>query len=196
MKKSIIPFLFVILFLIGCTPSPQPVEPSQSNSLPTGPNTSLLEEDKIPSIGGISLNDSTEKVTNILGSEFTVKDIEEGGYFGEPYYERTYNNGMKLIIGKDSGKVLQIMSTSVNTPTEMGVKIGDASSLVLQQYRAKYTEPVSLHGAGTLEGWFEVGDGQLLIFDFDASDDTMVNQKIEPDSKVERLILAYSKFMD
>lgn len=199
MKKLSIT-LIITLFLIGCGPSEQiPQQPNpapQTTPSPTQTNPTPIEEDKIPSIGGISLGDSVEKVNSILGTEYTSKAIEDGGYFGEPYYERTYNKGLKLIIGKNSGKVLQIMSTDPNAATELGIKISDPSETILQRYRTKYKEPVSPHGAGTLQGWFEVENGQLMIFDFDAEDESMVNEKIDPNSKVERLILAYSKFLD
>lgn len=197
MFKNIILVILILALLTGCTTTPElNKQPPPTNLIPVNPTPSPGVEDKVPSIGGISLGDSKEKVTNALGSDFEVNYIDEGGYFGEPYDERTYNNGIKLILGKNSGKVLQIMSTAVNMPTEMDAKIGDDSASVLQKYRAKYKEPVSVHGAGKLEGWFEVGDDQLMIFDFDADDETMVNQKIETDSKIEKMILVYSKFMD
>lgn len=197
MYKYILLVIIMLTMLIGCTPAPDlNKQPSQTNPFPGNPTPSPGVEDKVPGIGGISLGDSSEKVTNILGPEFEVNSIDEDGYYGEPYDERTYSNGLKLILGKRSGKVLQIMSTAALMSTELDTKIGDDSASVLQKYRAKYKEPVSQHGAGKLDGWFEVGDDQLMIFDFNANDETLVNKKIEPDSKIEQIILVYSTFMD
>ncbi|NLI92916.1 MAG: hypothetical protein GX434_12185 [Peptococcaceae bacterium] len=206
MSTKIAALLLAFFLFTGCTPAADPnkqtppagnVQTSPTSpASPTSPSPRVPGVDQTPGIGGISLGDSTAKVTNILGSEYQEKYIDEDGYFGEPYYERTYSVGIQFILGKNTAKVLQITSTAENMATDMGIKIGDPAANVLQKYREKYKEPVSQHGAGTLEGWFEVEDGQLMIFDFNANDETMVNQKISKDAKVERIILAYSKFMD
>lgn len=194
--------LIVALVLSGCASTPlppqQPQQPQPPQTTPSVNNqtASPLEEDSTPSIGGISLGDSTGKVDKSLGLDFQLVSIEDGGYFGESYQERTYPNGIKIILGKSSGKVLQIMSTDANLTTDLGIKIGDVSEEILQTYRVKYKEPVSQHGSDKLNGWFEVGNGQLMIFDFTANDESMVNQVIKPESKVERIVLTYSHFMD
>lgn len=199
----IIPLMlaFFLIFLSGCgSPQAPQGSPLPQSSQPQDPasvhSISSLGGNTTPSIGGICLGDSTDKVNRILDSEFSILTIDDGGYFGEPYQERTYPNGLKIIIGKSSSLVLQIMSTAPNLPTDLGIKIGDGSDRILRTYRANYKEPVSQHGSGQLFGWFDVGNDQLMIFDFDADDESMVNKEIKPDSKVERIILAYSNFMD
>lgn len=195
MVKNLLSILLIILVISSCATEKSPQagdKPQPNTSSPTAP----LAENKTPSIGGISLGDSAQRVTTELGSEFQVLTIEEEGYYGEPYEERSYKNGLTLVIGRNSQRVLQISSTAVNAPTELDVRIGDPANSVLTKYRAQYQEPVSPHGAGKLEGWFEVGDGQLMIFDFKADDDTLVNQTITAGSKVEQIVLAYAQFMD
>jgi hypothetical protein len=150
---------------------------------------------EVPSIAGISLGDSIKKVEMIFGENYKDTLYEEFGHFGEPYYVREYD-GISLIIGKDSEKVLEIDVLSDKYETWLGDKIGDAADVVLPKYREKFTEPVSIHDGSTLEGWFELGDGLLLIFDFDKDDEMIINPEITSDSKVEVIKLTHMAYMD
>lgn len=148
-------------------------------------------------IAGISLGDSRDKVREILGDEYEETFQEEGGYFGESYYTWDYNKkGISFIIGKDSEKVLEIELTGGELSTNMGDNVGDTAKKVLEKYRAKFKEPISIHTDEKLAGWFDLGDTLLLIFDFDKDDGTPVNNNIQPDSKVEMIKLTSSMFMD
>jgi hypothetical protein len=148
-------------------------------------------------IAGISLGDSKDKVKEYLGDDYKEIYQEEGGYFGEAYYVWDYSNkGITFIIGKDSGKVLEIELTGGELSTNMGDKVGDTAKDILEKYRAKYKEPTSIHTNEKLEGWFDLGDTLLIIFDFDKDDGSLVNGKIQPDSKVEMIKLTSSMFLD
>ncbi len=108
----------------------------------------------------------------------------------------SYFSGIYLIVGKDSDKVLEINLTSDKYQTWLGDKIGVTADEVLSKYRDKYTEPVSIHSNEKLEGWFELGDGILIIFDFDKDDDMIVNIEITSDSKVELIKLTNIMYLD
>ena len=73
------------------------------------------------------------------------------------------------------------------------VKVGDDSKTVLETYKPAYEEAVSRHRDEVLEGWFLKGEEAVIIFDFDKSDDSVVNTNVTSESKVEKVILAYWK---
>ncbi|HHY78421.1 MAG TPA: hypothetical protein GX498_07970 [Clostridiales bacterium] len=75
----------------------------------------------------------------------------------------------------------------------MGIKVGDDAKTALKAYSTKYKRVISRHTNEELEGWFHVGDEAIIIFDFDKSDNTVVNSTVTPDSDVEEIILAYWK---
>jgi len=148
-------------------------------------------------IAGISLGDSSDKVKELLGDDYKETEQEEGGYFGESYYVWDYSDkGIYFIIGKDSDKVFEIELYAGDLKTNMGDKVGDTAKDILDKYRAKYEEPTSIHSDEKLEGWFDLGDTLLIIFDFNKDDESLVNDKIQPDSKVEIIKLTSSMFMD
>lgn len=150
-----------------------------------------------PSLGGISPGDTSEKVIEILGdnySESTETDIL--GAYGEDIIIWNYNNGIAVSIGKTSGKVLKIASASPDFQTDLGIKVGDDAESVFETYKPVFEEPVSRHSNETLEGWFLMEDGSVMIFDFDKSDNTMVNSNITPDSSVEEIILTKWKYIN
>lgn len=170
----------IMLVLGGCAGEPQ------------------TQDEIIPSIGGIHLGDSATQVTEVLGDDYEETFHEEGGHFGESYYLWDYKEGIELIIGKESGKVMQIDVTTSGMETDMGVKVGDQVTTAIGKYQEKYTEPESIHSGEKLEGWFEVGEGEkaLVIFDVDKDNDTIVNSEITSDMKVEMIRLVYSKYID
>lgn len=147
-----------------------------------------------PTLGGISLGDSPDKVIDVLGSDYsesTEPDI--AGLIGEDLIVWSYENGVDVYIGKTSEKVVRIASTSPDLKTDLGVKVGDDSKTVLETYKPAYEEAVSRHRDEVLEGWFLKGEEAVIIFDFDKSDDSVVNTNVTSESKVEKVILAYWK---
>lgn len=202
MKKVLLIFvalLAVTLFVNSCSSNEaggilDSDEPAQSET--EAPNQNNDNNEKSPSIAGICLDDSAEIVDMILGDDYeeTFSDIE--GHFGEPYNLREYSDGLSIIIGKNSGKVLEIELTSQNYETWLGDKIGDTAGKVLTKYREKYTEPETVHSDGKLEGWFDVGNGIILIFDFNKEDNMIVNMDIASDSKVELIKLTKMQYLD
>ncbi|HHW49625.1 MAG TPA: hypothetical protein GXX14_13565 [Clostridiaceae bacterium] len=150
-----------------------------------------------PSLGGISLGDTSEDVVANLGdsySESTESDVS--GFIGEDLAIWNYDNGITVSIGKTSGKVLRIVSSSPDFKTDLGIKVGDVADTVFKTYKPMFKEAVSRHSDETLVGWFIMKDGAVIIFDFDKSDDTLINSDITSDSEVEEIILSYWKYFD
>lgn len=152
--------------------------------------------DKRASIGGIHLGDSRSQVNEILGSVFKEEFHDEPGYFPEAWNRRIYDNGMTIILGKDSGQVFEIETTSAQFPTNRGVKTGDKAKDVFDNYGSDYKQMESRHGAGNLVGFYELGEGQLIIFDLDKADNSLSNQEVKTDSKIEVIRLTRDNFID
>lgn len=155
-----------------------------------------FDETRTPSIAGIRLGESKDKVLEILGDDYAETKYEEAGHFSEKFTNWEYADGFIISIGQESGKVFQIMATSPTASTNLGIKVGDSAEKTLNTYRAKYLEPESIHG-GKLYGVFKVENGQAIIFDFNI-DDGIVNppEEIDPAEKLERIILTYPSYLD
>ncbi|MDN5361817.1 MAG: hypothetical protein PWP70_864 [Moorella sp. (in: firmicutes)] len=178
------------------TPPPTANPDQGSTSTPARAPESKEETAARTSIAGIHLGDSRDDVKKILGNKYKETVNEEPAYYGEGQYIWKYDQGIEIVIGKDSLKVLDITVYTPVWKTNLGAKVGDSAKDVLAKYRAKYKEPQSRHGEGTLQGWFEVEDGGYLIFDFDKSDGSLVNRTIKNDSRVEMIKLIHSFYLD
>lgn len=147
-----------------------------------------------PTLGGISLGDSPQSVIDALGnnySESTEPDI--AGLIGEDLIVWSYDNGIVVYIGKTSEKVQRIETTNPDLKTDLGIKVGDDKETVYEVYKPNFEEAVSRQNNEALEGWFLTEDESVIIFDFDKSDNAVVNKNVTSDSKVEKIILAYWK---
>ena len=160
--------------------------------------SSIEEADINPSLEGISLGDSSQSVISILGSNCTKTDEpDNAGYIGEDTIVWRYESGISVTIGKTSGKVLRISSVSPVFKTDLGVKVGDNMNTVNEIYGPLYKEAVSRHDDEVLTGWFLIGEEAVIIFDFEKSDNALINSSIITlDSKVEEIIVAYWKHFD
>ncbi|NLU53291.1 MAG: hypothetical protein GXX10_10585 [Clostridiaceae bacterium] len=133
----------------------------------------------------------------MLGKNYSeTTETDDTGSFGEDIIVRNYNNGIAVSIGKTSGKVVRISASSSDFKTESGIKVGDTFKTVSETFKSKYKEAVSRQTNKTLEGWFLMEDGTVMIFDFKKEDGSMVNENIKDDSKVEEIILSYWKYFD
>lgn len=148
-----------------------------------------------PSLAGISLGDSSEKVQEILGDNFEESFHDEAGHFPESYFTWEYPEGTMVVVGHDSNKVLEIRSTSPERETDLGVKVGDQADKVLSTYREKYSEPDSIHG-GKLYGCFKVEEGQALAFAFNIENGYFNSEEIPTDKQVEGILLTYPTYID
>jgi len=196
MRKIFILLLTLVLAasISGCstdnneTKDPSTVEDTVENG------TSELDEFE-PSLGGIKRGDSKQDVINAFGTDYEETVLEDDNSLGEPFERMTYKNDITVIIGSDSNKVLEIETTSPDTSTNLGFKVGDKAEDVLTEYRSKYEEPKSRHEDRILEGWFLIKDQDLVIFNFDKSG-ILVNKTIEPDSQIERIKVSNFNYMD
>jgi hypothetical protein len=191
-KKLLTIFLITALVaLSGCAPRTSPKEQKQPNT-----QTPPAQITNKPSIGGIFIGNTKEEVAKVLGSNFKETLVEEGGQLGEPFYKIEYTKGITVIVGKTSNKVLQIDSTSPEYKTNLGTKVGDTLKDIQNTYASKYTQTESRQGDGKLEGWYNVEEEAVVIFDFNKSDETILNSNLKPESKVEMIRLTNLKFID
>lgn len=111
----------VTLFINGCTSSEalHNEPPNENNEN----NENNAANENLPSIAGICLDDAAEIVDMILGEDYEETFSEIEGHFGESYYMRDYKDGLSLIIGKDTGKVLEIELTSTKYKTWLGTRL-------------------------------------------------------------------------
>lgn len=172
-----------------------PAAPSGSGSQEPDPADQDISGQSLESLGGVRLGMTIGQVDSLLDEKFTQQIETEGGYFGEPIIIRQYDNGCHLVIGKNSGRVLQIDVYSPAYPTNLGVKVGDPSIEALALYREKYPEFVGYHSPDKLPGWFEVEPGTLLIFS-SMENRERSNENLTEDSKIHGITLGRAKFFD
>ena len=197
MKKLVVTVLILLLTLaaFGCAANGNVNEQEIETAPPAQTENGTTAEFK-PELGGIRLGDSKDKVIQAFGTDYEEDFFDDDYPFGEPYKIMDYDNGITVVLGADSNTVLEIATSSPETTTNLGFKVGDRSQEVLDEYRAKYEEPQSRHSDDTLTGWFIINDEyELIIFKFD-TDDTLVNENVEPDDRIETIKLTNFKYMD
>lgn len=148
-----------------------------------------------PSISGVHLGDTKDQVRAALGNAYQeTPPGEETGHFPEQVYRWDYDKGFKIFIGAESGKVLDIIATSPQAETNLGIKVGDTAANVFEVYRSRYIEPESIHG-GKLYGLFKVEGAAVLYFNFDFPEGQSLAD-IKPENKVKQIILTYPEILD
>jgi hypothetical protein len=193
-KKAILVVLTGVLLIVsGCSTAID----REDNNKGIGSETPDQGSVTAPSLGGISLGNHSESVVNALGNNYTEStEPDNAGFIGEDMTVWSYESGIVVSIGKTSGKVLRVKSTSPDFRTDLDVKVGDDAKTVFEAYKPEFQEAVSRHSDEVLEGWFLIGDQVILIFDFDKSDGALINSSITPDSSVEEIVLAYWEHFD
>ena len=150
----------------------------------------------IPSLGEISLGDSHVTVVEVLGSGFTeTTETDYTGTYGEDLTVLNYESGIVVNIGKTSGKVVKVISTSPAFQTDLEIKVGDDAKTAFETYEPLFEQAVSRHRDEALTGWFII-ENVIVIFDFDKSDNELTNKEISPDPRVEQIVLAYWEHFD
>lgn len=203
-KPAAIALIFILaLGAWGCSQTPQnqtPVQPPPAQNGSQNPSPPVTEPDpgsqgqSREALGGIRLGMTMAEVEKILGQQFTDQLREEGGYFGESLVIRSYS-GCDLVIGKTTGKVLQIDAFAPAYSTILGAKVGDASIEALETYRQKYPEWVGNQSPQKLAGWFVTEPGVLLIFSSRENRERS-NLNLTAASKIHAITLGYDKFFD
>jgi len=148
------------------------------------------------SIAGIALRAAKEEVVEKLGDDYDEEYHEEGAYYGESYYIWEYPQGIRFLIGANTNQVLQIIVTSPDYLTALGAKVGDTYQDVNAKYEGKYSVPESRHGDDRLDGWYELPNYDVIIFDYDLEDESTFNFEVQPDSQVEQIILTNWHYLD
>lgn len=189
--KKIIVLIVVFIMIIslgGC-------KQQQTNPPKTQEPTPQTQDTTKPSIGNIHLGDSKEEAIKAFGKDYIETYEEDPGILGEPYYKWVYDSGITLFIGKNTNGVLEIESKNSELSTNLGIKIGDTFDTVNKKYSV-YNVATSNQDNSKLVGWYELGEGQLIILDFDLNDDAIVNTNVKPDSKVQMMRITYERFID
>jgi len=198
MRKVLIEITILgLLLTIGC--SMFPVDFTSTSGQKAGDEelsaAGKSEADKEPiSLAGIRLGASAEEVVGRLGSEYREEKFDDGGFFGESFAIWHYE-GIDVVIGLESEKVLQLEAYIPQFVTQNGDKVGNEASKVLEKYRAEYPEYEGANSDGPLGGWFQLDESTLLIFSFN-EDRSRFNQVIPENSKVEAITLGYTYFFD
>lgn len=187
MKKIFLVWLLsaILVFGAGCQTSADHDKPADDP---------LPAEDRI-TLAGIGLGDSREMVKEKLGSDYQSEILDDGGFFGEATERWTYGDEVELIIGEETGKVLQMKLSSPEFAVSSGARVGDRADQVLPGYEAEYPLARDHFEGHELPGWFVVEEGVWLIFDF-KDDDTWGNQTIENEDQIVSIHLAYERFID
>lgn len=207
MKKMIAMIsAMMLILLVGCSKAPQEKQQGISPEKPAGIQQGQADNqgqgdnqgqvDNRPSLGKIHLGDSLTQVEPILGKEYKETAYEEPGHFPEPWLKREYPQGITVIVGKNSGKVLELETTVPDFQSNLGVKVGDTAKTVSEKYGTKYTKFLSPQGDGELEGFYRLEAEQLIIFDYNKEDESLINKDVKPESKVEKIRLTYLNQID
>ena len=167
------------------------------NQSDTNDQLDINDSDSRESLSGITLGTSQERVIEILGRDYAAEEYaDDAGYLKEDAYQWTYENRIDLLIGRDSHTVIQVRAFSDDIQTALGVKVGDNATEAFSLYRKHYDEVISRHDNVKLNGWFDVGNDMVLIFDTNKDDNKIVNDEILPESKIEAVYLKYQSSID
>lgn len=148
-------------------------------------------------VGGFYLEQPAKEVEDAFGKADSVESYEEG-YYSEPFDKWTYKKEdgfMEFIVGKKSNRVLDFTIAVSGYKTDLGIAIGDSYNDVTEKY-GSYKNIVSNHGIGDLKGWYDLKNGQIIIFDLDKDDPSSVNLEVKSDSKVEAIRVSRIQYFD
>ena len=127
-KKTFIPVVIIAVLLcvafvgfkyidsevpINATDSNETEESTPADAIIEGGSNQVSKI--VPSLGGISLGDSPEKVISELGNDYSESiEIDNAGIIGEDIIVWSYESGIVVSFGKTSGKVIKVVSESAD----------------------------------------------------------------------------------
>lgn len=202
-KLSIVLVLILVLgAFTGCKGSSQNQDTSQKPATSQQPDTrepsKTEEEAKGTNVGGFYLDQPADDITKTLGKADSVKTVEEG-YYGEPYdiweYKRENGDYMNFVIGKNTKKVLDFTISVPGYRTDLGIELGSSYDEVANKY-GSFKNVVSNQDGSELAGWYDLNNGQIIIFDFDRDDESTINENLKPESKVESIRVSRFDYFD
>jgi hypothetical protein len=191
--------LGILLTVSGCSAYPgsraaQGAADVQQNDKADDMNTPITSNVRPGSLGGICLGDSPGDVIKILGQDYDESlETDESGYWGEDIVTWSFDKGIVVSIGKESSKVIRIVSQSPDFETGLGMKTGDEAQVVFEKYKPEYKEVISRHSGEAVPGWFHIDDERIIIFRFEENN---TGEEIAPNSGVQEIVLAYWKHFD
>lgn len=188
MRKKIIFLTILVLTIIFLSAYQSMIDKNGSDE------NSNSSESKI-AVAGISLGDTIEDVEAELGKDYMISYTDDdSGWWGEPVSYISYGDDMEIVIGEETGQVLQINLNTNRYTTTKGDKVGDRAEEVLPYYQEKYPLAKDHFEGNELPGWFVVDEGVWLIFNF-KDDDTMINYTIDPTEEVYAIHMVYERFV-
>lgn len=192
----------IILIVSGCSGNLKPQSPGtgsdvENNSKTNDTNAQENVSVRPGSLGGICLGDSPEDVQRILGKDYTESmETDVSGYIKEDMIVWSFSKGIVVTIGKESKKVISVVSHSQDYKTDLGIKVGDQAKTLFEKYKPKFAAVISRHSNEVLDGWFNIGDGKIIIFRFDENNNTDASSTVPPDAAVQEIELAYWEHFD
>jgi len=158
-KKTFIPVVIIAVLLcvafvgfkyidsevpINATDSNETEESTPADAIIEGGSNQVSKI--VPSLGGISLGDSPEKVISELGNDYSESiEIDNAGIIGEDVIVWSYESGIAVSFGKTSGRVIRVVSESPDFHTDLDIKVGDNAKTALEVYKTKFKEAISRH---------------------------------------------------
>lgn len=162
------------------------------------PKETEPQVNKGTNIGGFYLDQPVDDIKKKLGEADSVQSVEEG-YYGEPYdiweYKGESGGYMNFIIGKNTNKVLDIIIAVSGYKTDLGIEVGDSYDDIKKQY-GSYKNVISNQDQKEIIGWYDLNNGQIIIFDFDSEDQSPINQQVKPESKAEAIRISRIDYFD
>ena len=73
-----------------------------------------------------------------LGKDYIIECMDDSGWWGEPVSHIYYGDDVEIVMGDETGQVLQINLNSSGYTTNNGDKVGDKAEKVLPYYQEKY----------------------------------------------------------
>lgn len=193
----ILTFILVLVVFTGCRNTGQ--KPDTSKEPPNTQEPSKTEPEilKGTNVGGFYLEQPASEVEKAFGKANKVQSYEQS-YYSEPFDKWTYTREdgyMEFIVGKNTNKVLDFTIAVPGYKTDLGIAVGDSYKDVTEKY-ASYKNVLSNQDDSELKGWYDLNNGQIIIFDLNKEDESSLNQEIKPESKVEAIRLSRIQYFD
>lgn len=198
-KLSIAIALILVLGLFaGCSNAGQKQDTTKEPPKTEQPDTQEPDTVEGTNVGGIYLGQPADEISTKFGKADTVNSVDEG-YYGEPYdiweYKRENGGFMTFVVGKNTNKVLDFTIAVTGYKTDLGIEVGNTYDEVNKKY-GSFKNVVSNQDGRELEGWYDLNNDQIIIFDFDKDDQSTVNQNLKPESKVESIRVSRFDYFD
>lgn len=143
------------------------------------------------SIAGLKLDYSMKQVYEMLGNNYI--DGEWYDYGDTPQDKWIYEDGVEIYFNYN-GQVSRIELTSSLFHTNLGFRVGDNASEVLEKCNGEFEPFVSIHSSDNKPnfGWFYNNKNELIVLYFNTENDRFnENINLTETTKVEKIEVLY-----